>query len=119
MSTDFTLSERQNAPDSATGPQSDVLASRLAYLTVGLPTGGTVGAIAYAVHDGLWVSDVVVFAVMYLITALGVEAGLPPHFTHRSFDAAEPAQVFLGVSVSLAAPGPLVSCGANPLWHRP
>ena len=49
--------------------ERDVLACRLAYLTVGLPTLGTVGAVVYAVYDGLWLSDVVLFAVMYAITA--------------------------------------------------
>ncbi|HZN80140.1 MAG TPA: acyl-CoA desaturase, partial [Mycobacterium sp.] len=62
------MSEHQNAQSSATRPEKDVVASRLAYLTVGLPTAGTVGAIAYAVYDGLWVSDVVLFAVMYVLT---------------------------------------------------
>jgi len=75
MTTDLTMSERQIAQSSAIGPEKDLLASRLAYVTVGLPTAGTVGAIAYAVYDGLWFSDVVLFAIMYVITALGVEAG--------------------------------------------
>jgi hypothetical protein len=38
MSTDITMSQRQSAPTSATGPEPDVLASPLAYLTVGIPT---------------------------------------------------------------------------------
>ena len=49
-------------------PERDVLASRLAYLTVGLPTVGTVAAVLYAVFDGLWLSDVLLFVGMYLIT---------------------------------------------------
>ena len=50
----------------------DVLASRLAYLTVGLPTLGTIGAVVYAVYFGVTLCDVALFGVMYLITALGV-----------------------------------------------
>ena len=75
MITNSTNSQRENARrgELHQGSERDVLASRLAYLTVGLPTVGTVGAIVYAVYDGLGVSDVVLFAVMYLITALGVE----------------------------------------------
>jgi hypothetical protein len=38
MSTDITISQPQSAPMSATGPEPDVLAWRLAYLTVGIPT---------------------------------------------------------------------------------
>ena len=73
MSSGFTVLEGQNAPigeghtaharsKTAQDPERDVLASRLAYLTVGLPAAGTVAAIAYAIYNGLWVSDVVLFA---------------------------------------------------------
>ena len=79
--------------------ERDVLASRLAYLTVGLPALGTVGAVVYALSDGLWVSDIVLFAVMYLLTSLGVEAGLHRYFTHRSFEASEPVKVRLLTTV--------------------
>lgn len=120
MSPDFAISQRQNVPDSKARaePERDVLASRLAYLTVGLPTAGTVGAIVYAHYDGLVVSDVVLFAVMYLITALGVEAGLHRYFAHRSFDASEPVKVFLGVAGSMAAQGPIVFWVANHRLHH-
>ena len=108
------LRRRVTRPRTAPGhAERDVLASRLAYLTVGLPTVGTVGAVAYAVYDGLWLSDVVLFAVMYVITALGVEAGLHRYFTHRSFEASEPVKVLLGVAGSMAAQGPIVFWVAN------
>lgn len=95
-------------------PERDVLASRLAYLTVGLPTVGTVAAVLYAVFDGLWLSDVLLFVGMYLITALGVEAGLHRYFSHRSFDASEPVKLFLGVAGSMAAQGPNRLLGSEP-----
>ena len=115
-----TISQRQNAPTGRAPqrPERDVLASRLAYLTVGLPTVGTIGAIVYAVYDGLWLSDVVLFAVMYLITGLGVEAGLHRYFTHRSFEASEPVKVFLAVAGSMAAQGPVVFWVANHRLHH-
>jgi stearoyl-CoA desaturase (Delta-9 desaturase) len=99
-------------------PERDVLASRLAYLTVGLPTAGTIAAVAYAVVDGLWLSDVLLFVGMYLITALGVEAGLHRYFSHRSFEASEPVKVFLGVAGSMAAQGPIVFWVANHRLHH-
>lgn len=98
--------------------QRDVLASRLAYVTVGVPTIGAVAAVAYAVFVGVTVSDVVLFVVMYLITALGVEAGLHRYFTHRSFDAAEPVKVLLGIAGSMAAQGPIVFWVANHRLHH-
>ena len=120
MSKHVTISPQQSPPrgEAHEGPERDVLASRLAYLTVGLPTVGTVAAIAYAVYDGLMVSDVVLFAVMYVITALGVEAGLHRYFTHRSFDASEPVKVFLGVTGSMAAQGPVIFWVANHRLHH-
>lgn len=104
--------------EAAQGPKRDVLASRLAYLTVGLPTAGTVAAIVYAIYDGLWVSDVVLFTVFYVITALGVEAGLHRYFTHRSFEASEPVTVCLAVAGSMAAQGPVVFWVANHRLHH-
>jgi stearoyl-CoA desaturase (Delta-9 desaturase) len=98
--------------------QRDVFASRLAYLTVGLPTVATIGAIAFAWYDGLTVTDVVLFAVMYLITSLGVEAGLHRYFTHRSFDASEPVKVFLGAAGAMAAQGPIIFWVANHRLHH-
>ena len=110
MSTDSAISKPGN--------ERDVLASRLAYLTVGLPTVGTVGAVVYALYDGLTVTDVVLFAVMFVVTALGVEAGLHRYFTHRSFDASEPVKVFLGVAGSMAAQGPIIFWVANHRLHH-
>lgn len=101
-----------------TDPERDVLASRLAYLTVGLPTLGTIGAVVYACYDGLAVTDVVLFVVMFAITSLGVEAGLHRYFTHRSFEASEPVKVFLGVAGSMAAQGPIIFWVANHRLHH-
>ena len=84
----------------------------------GYPQSEPSAAIGYAVCDGLMVSDVVLFAVMYLITALGVEAGLHRYFTHRSFEASEPVKVFLGVAGSMAAQGPVIFWVANHRLHH-
>ncbi len=115
-----TVSTRRHAPKGETHqqPERDVLASRLAYLMVGIPTAGTVAAIAYAISNGLRLSDVVLFAVMYLITGLGVEGGLHRYFTHRSFEASEPVKVFLAVAGSMAAQGPVVFWVANHRLHH-
>lgn len=115
MSTNSPVSQRPGAP---LPPARDVLASRLAYLTVGLPTLGTAGAVAYALYDGITACDIALFAAMYLVTALGVEAGLHRYFTHRSFDASEPMKVFLAVTGSMAAQGPVVFWVANHRLHH-
>lgn len=114
MTTEFT--EPDSKPPSL--GERDVLASRLAYLTVGLPTLGTIAAVVYALYDGLTGTDVWLFGVMFVITALGVEAGLHRYFTHRSFDASEPVKLFLGVTGSMAAQGPIVFWVANHRLHH-
>ncbi|QBJ98119.1 acyl-CoA desaturase [Rhodococcus sp. ABRD24] len=96
----------------------DALASRLAFATVGLPTVGTVAAVVYSAFYGITVTDIALFLVMYLTTALGVEAGLHRYFTHRSFTATEPVKVFLGVAGSMAAQGPIVFWVANHRLHH-
>lgn len=110
MSTESTAAQPDN--------ERDVFASQLAYLTVGLPTLGTIGAVVYALYDGLTLTDVVLFVVMFVITALGVEAGLHRYFTHRSFEASEPVKVFLGVAGSMAAQGPIIFWVANHRVHH-
>jgi stearoyl-CoA desaturase (Delta-9 desaturase) len=107
-----------DAAPTRTEPERDLLAARLAYLTVGLPTLGTVGAIVYACYDGLTVTDVALFLTMFVIISLGVEAGLHRYFTHRSFEASEPVKVFLGVAGSMAAQGPIIFWVANHRLHH-
>lgn len=119
MSTDSRTSPaRDGLPAAPDRGERDVLASRLAYLTVGLPALGTIGAVAYAVYDGLWLSDVALFAVMYVITALGIEAGMHRYFTHRSFEPSEPVKVMLAVAGSMAAQGPIVFWVATHRLHH-
>jgi len=118
MSADFAVSQDATGAKPREDAERDVLACRLAYLTIGLPTLGTIAAVLYAVYDGLWLSDIVLFAGMYVVTALGVEAGLHRYFTHRSFEASEPVKVFLGVAGSMAAQGPVVFWVANHRIHH-
>jgi stearoyl-CoA desaturase (Delta-9 desaturase) len=121
MSTDSAIPRVSGIPRTPGTPRDserDVFACRLAYLTVGLPTLGTIGAVAYALYDGLTATDVVLFVVMFVITSLGVEAGLHRYFTHRSFEASEPVKVFLGVAGSMAAQGPIVFWVANHRLHH-
>ena len=121
MSTDSAIPQVSGIPRTPGTPRDserDVFACRLAYLTVGLPTLGTIGAVAYALYDGLTATDVALFVVMFVITSLGVEAGLHRYFTHRSFEASEPVKVFLGVAGSMAAQGPIVFWVANHRLHH-
>ncbi|WP_238815509.1 acyl-CoA desaturase [Nocardia brasiliensis] len=96
----------------------DRTASRLAYLTVGLPTVGAVAAVVHASTSGLFASDVVAFVLMYAVTALGIEAGFHRYFAHRSFEAVNPVKVFLGISGSMALQGPIIFWVATHRVHH-
>ena len=56
MSSATTITQDAPKREAPQTPQRDVLASRLAYLTVGLPTLGAIGATIYAIYYGLSVS---------------------------------------------------------------
>ena len=69
------MSQETTAGSGTAAPQQelDVVAIRLAYLTVGLPILGTIGAVVYSIYFGLTATDIALFAVMYVITTIGVE----------------------------------------------
>ncbi|MDA2890611.1 fatty acid desaturase [Mycolicibacterium sp. BiH015] len=104
------MSQETTADSGTAVPQQDldVVAIRLAYLTVGLPILGTIGAVVYSIYFGLTVTDIALFVVMYVITTIGVEGGMHRYFTHRSFEASEPVKIFLAVAGSMAAQGPVL-----------
>src|SRR3712207_2738490 len=57
--------------------------------------------------DFLRWSDAIVFAVMYLVTGLGVTVGFHRYFTHRSFKAGKRLRAVLAVMGSMAIEGPV------------
>nr|WP_239396281.1 acyl-CoA desaturase [Frankia sp. CiP3] len=107
------------APGSAgTGPDTDALARRMAYVTVGLPALGVVAAIVFAIRYGFTWTDLGLLAGMYLVTALGVESGLHRFFSHRAFSAGPALTSFLGVAGSMAAQGPILFWVATHRIHH-
>jgi stearoyl-CoA desaturase (delta-9 desaturase) len=77
------------------------------------------GLVAWQVWgDFLRWSDVVVFAVMYLATGLGVTVGFHRHFTHRSFKAGKRLRALLAVMGSMAIEGPIISWVADHRKHH-
>src|SRR5688572_14847278 len=75
-------------------------------------------AVWHAWGDALRASDIVVFAVMYVATALGVTVGFHRHFTHRSFKTTRPVRVVLAVLGSAAVQGPVISWVADHRKHH-
>lgn len=80
----------------------------LASVAVITSTCGFACAVAFSIHYGLSVADATLFAVMYALTAFGVEGGLHRFFTHKSYSAGPAMTVLLGVAGSMAAQGPIL-----------
>lgn len=89
-------------------PDTDLSARRLALVTVGVPTLGVAAAILFSATYGFTLVDGILLGVMYLLTIIGVEAGLHRFFTHRSFTAGPGVTTLLAILGSMAAQGPIV-----------
>ena len=68
--------------------------------------------------DFLRWSDVVVFAIMYMATGLGITVGFHRYFTHRSFKTSKPVRADLAVLGSAAIEGPVISWVADHRKHH-
>jgi stearoyl-CoA desaturase (Delta-9 desaturase) len=94
----------------------------LARFVTGVITVGpmvALGLVAWQLWDGLLHgSDLVVFAVMYLLTGLGVTVGLHRLFTHRSFKTSRALRFLFAVLGSAAIEGPVISWVADHRKHH-
>lgn len=68
--------------------------------------------------DFLRWSDVIVFAIMYVATGLGITVGFHRYFTHRSFKTSRPVRAILAVLGSAAIEGPVISWVADHRKHH-
>jgi stearoyl-CoA desaturase (delta-9 desaturase) len=114
--------ERQVAP----GPGRDDIQPP-AYETLdraltGLITVGPIlalGFVGWQMWDGLLhFSDLIVFAIMYLLTGLGVTVGFHRLFTHRSFKTSPALRGVLAVLGSAAIEGPVISWVSDHRKHH-
>src|SRR5690606_949931 len=67
---------------------------------------------------GLRLDEVLLLAVGYVLTSLGVTMGYHRHFAHRAFDTSAPMQLVLVMLGSMAAQGPLVFWVATHRRHH-
>jgi len=63
-------------------------------------------------------NDVIVFAIMYVLTGLGVTVGFHRHLTHRSFATTRPIRATLAILGSAAIEGPVISWVADHRKHH-
>jgi stearoyl-CoA desaturase (delta-9 desaturase) len=91
-------------------------------IITGLVTGVpmlALGVAAWQAWEGLLrPGDVVVFAILYVLTGLGVTVGFHRLFTHRSFKARPAVRAILAVLGSAAIEGPVISWVADHRKHH-
>jgi stearoyl-CoA desaturase (Delta-9 desaturase) len=66
----------------------------------------------------LHASDLIVFAILYLSTALGITVGFHRLFTHRSFKTSAPMRALFAILGSAAVEGPIISWVADHRKHH-
>jgi stearoyl-CoA desaturase (delta-9 desaturase) len=82
------------------------------------PVAG-LGFVAWQVWgDWLHRGDVLVFAILYLTTGLGITVGFHRHLTHRAFATTQPVRALLAVLGSAAIEGPVISWVADHRKHH-
>jgi stearoyl-CoA desaturase (Delta-9 desaturase) len=62
--------------------------------------------------------DFVVFALMYVVTGLGITVGFHRHFTHRAFATSTPLRATLAVMGTMAIEGPITAWVADHRKHH-
>jgi stearoyl-CoA desaturase (Delta-9 desaturase) len=81
---------------------------RVAVVTVLLPFLAVIAAVVLLWGKLVTGVDLLVCALMYLVTGFGITMGFHRLFTHRSFKCASPVSFFLGVAGCMAAQGPIL-----------
>jgi stearoyl-CoA desaturase (delta-9 desaturase) len=100
-------------------PVAHELRDRIVTATVTVVPLLALGVAAWRTWEGLLrPSDVVVFAVLYVLTGLGVTVGFHRLFTHRSFKARPAVRGVLAVLGSAAIEGPAISWVADHRKHH-
>ena len=100
-------------PEPATRAQQILVA-----VFLGVPMLALVAAIPFAWGWGLGWHDVIIGAVFYVISGLGITVGYHRYFTHSSFKAKRGLRIALAVAGSLAMEGPVITWVADHRRHH-
>ena len=84
----------------------------------GVPMLALVAAIPFAWGWGLGWHDIVIAAVFYWITGLGISVGYHRYFTHGSFKAKTPLRIALAVAGTMAMQGPVLTWVSDHRRHH-
>src|ERR671921_2408478 len=69
-------------------------------------------------EQALHTSDLIVFAIVYPLTGLGITVGFHRHLTHRAFKAKAPVRAAFAIFGSAAVEGPVISWVADHRKHH-
>ena len=95
------------------------LARKLANLTaVVLPFVGLLAAIVLLWNRAVGWTELIVFAVLYVLTGFGITVGFHRLFTHRSFETSRVGRIMFAVLGSMAVEGPLLCWVADHRNHH-
>jgi stearoyl-CoA desaturase (Delta-9 desaturase) len=83
-----------------------------------LPLAGVCVAVVLLWNDLVGVSDLITFAVMYVIAGLGISIGYHRMLTHRAFDANRPIRALLTTSGAIAGQAPPLIWAAHHRRHH-
>jgi stearoyl-CoA desaturase (delta-9 desaturase) len=109
----------REAPRDDVEPTSHETLDRFATGTVTVLPILALGVVCWQAWSNLlrW-SDIVVFAIAYALTALGITVGFHRHLTHRSFATSRPLHGLLAILGSCAIEGPVISWVADHRKHH-
>ncbi len=114
---DGTQANRAARPD-VEDEQSSVGQRILVGAFVGVPMLALAAAIPFAWGWGLGWHDIVIAAVFYWLTGLGVTVGYHRYFTHGSFKAKKGLRVALAIAGSMAMQGPVITWVSDHRRHH-
>jgi len=109
---------RRGTPKSLLGGRRPLPAQITVYLFVTVPFLALFAAVPIAWGWGLTWTDVVLAAIWYAVTCLGVTVGYHRYFTHGSFKARRPLRLALAVVGGMAVQGPILHWVADHRRHH-
>jgi stearoyl-CoA desaturase (Delta-9 desaturase) len=83
-----------------------------------IPFAATITAIVLLWNSFVTPADLIIAAVMYLLTAIGITVGYHRLLTHRSFQTAKPLEYTFAVLGSMAVQGPVIAWVADHRKHH-
>jgi stearoyl-CoA desaturase (delta-9 desaturase) len=115
----MTVTAPERAAPDDTQPTEHETLDRVATAIVSIVPFIALGIVCWQLWSSLlrW-SDLVVFAILYVLCGLGVTVGFHRHLTHRAFRTSKPMRGLLAILGSAAIEGPVISWVSDHRKHH-